>query len=232
MACENGGSTYTNKHYLCNFEGKYWDTLVDSDPNGANLLNGTIATSWHDEKSDLAGEVSQPYAGYWEGVALSNYCSKDCENDGTPDDQLYAYVDKAYSGKNFLVCNAFMGSPFLSFKSKQSFIGSMQIALTTYSYNATMNGNHLAPPLAENQSIWIEAEGYINGSEEVQATAKFYLYEKGKPAFEGWKKWYLTSMCKIDKIVFNIKWNGKGYLPYPAYFAIDDIEVVRPEYIN
>jgi hypothetical protein len=36
-------------------------------------------------------------------------------------------------------------------------------------------------------------------------------------------------MSKVDKIVFNIKWNGNGFLPYPAYFAIDDIVVVRQE---
>ena len=232
VACNNGGRKYINEHFLCDFEGDYWNSLADSDANGANLLNGTIVTSWHDEKSDLAGEVFQPYTGYWEGVALSNHCSVDCENDGQSDDQLYAYVDKAYSGKNFLICNAFMNSPFLYFKSNRSYIGSMLIALTTYSYNATMNGNHLTLPLGKDESIWIEAEGYINGSEEVQATAKFYLYENGKPAFNGWKKWYLTSMCKIDKIVFNIKWNREGYLPYPAYFAIDDIDVVRPKYLE
>ena len=71
-----------------------------------------------------------------------------------------------------------------------------------------------------------------NGEEREEATAKFYLYENVKPAFTGWKKLYLVSMCQIDKIVFNIKWNGEGYLPYPAYFAIDDIDVVQKEYIE
>ena len=232
-ACSSGGRIYKNRRYICDFEGNYWDSLVDSDPNGANLLNGTIPTSWCDDKSGLTGEVSQPYNGYWEGAALSNHCSKDWENDGQPNDQLYAYVDKAFSGKNFVICNAFMNSPFLALKNKSGFIGSMNIALTTYSYNATMNGNHITPALGASESIWIEAKGYINGSNDVQATAKFYLYENGKPAFEGWKKWYLTSMCEIDKIVFEIKWNGEGeYNPYPAYFAIDDIEVIQKEYIE
>lgn len=218
--------------YTCNFEGEYWDSLVDPSPNGDNLINGTIPTVWHDEKSDLAGEVSQPYPGYWEGVALSNHCSKDCQNDGKPTDQLYAYVEKAYSGKNFIICNAFMNSPFIYFPNKRSYIESMQIALTTYSYNTTMNGNHIARPLAADVSIWIEAVGYTttDGAEQAVSTAKFYLYEKGEPAFEGWKKWYLTSMTKSDKVVFNIKWDGKEeYNPYPAYFAIDDIVVVRQE---
>lgn len=233
VACGPDGK-YINKHFLCDFEGEYWDSLVDSDPNGSNLLNGTIATSWCDEKSGLSGAVSQPYEGYWEGVALSNHCSTDYTSNGKPTDQLYAYVNNAYSGNNFLICNAFMDSPFLTFESKQSYIGSMQIALTTYSYNATMNGNHLTPPLGKDESIWVEAVGYTikNGEEREEATAKFYLYENGNPAFTGWKKLYLVSICKVDKIVFNIRWNGEGYLPYPAYFAIDDIDIVQKEYIK
>jgi hypothetical protein len=236
LACEPAGKKYINKHYLCDFEGAYWDALVDSSVNGENLLNGTITPSWHDQASDLAGEVSQPFPGYWEGVALSNHCSTDCEANGSPTDQLYAYVDAAYSGSNFLICNAFMNSPCLYFESKRSYIATMQVALTTYSYNATMNGNHLTPALGANESIWIEAVGYTideNGVEHQEATSQFYLYKNGQPAFTGWKKWYLTSLPMVDKVVFNIKWDGVGeYNPYPAYFAIDDIEVVRTEKIE
>lgn len=230
--CAPESNNHAVNHYLCTFEGAEWDALVDSDPNGNNLLNGTIASSWHDPSSDLTGAVSQPYAGYWEGLALSNHCSKDCENDGQPDDQLYAYVDEAYSGKNFLICNCFFGGVELRFESKPSYIESIMVANTTYLYNVATNGNHLTPPLGEEVSIWIEAKGYINGSDKVQATTTFYLFKDGKPAFEGWAKWYMTSMCKVDKIVFEIAWDGKDYNPYPAYFALDDIKVVRQEPIE
>ena len=236
MACNKESKdsfNYTVKHYLCTFEGTYWNSLVDTDPNGNNLLNGSLPTSWHDEKSDLAGEVTIPFEGYWGGLALSNHCSKEYESNGKPTDQLYAYVDNAYSGQNFLICNCFFGGVELSFKSKTSYLESMMVANTTYSYSVVTNGNHLTVPLGDKESIWIEAYGYINGSDEVQATVKFYLYENGKPAFEGWKEWKLApSMCRADKIVFDIKWSGTDYNPYPAYFAIDDIKVVRQERIK
>ena len=228
LACAPESDNQVVRHYLCNFESSYWDSLVDSDPNGNNLLSG-FASSWHDEKSDLAGEVTVPFEGYWSGLALSNHFSKDCENDGQPDDQLYIYADAAYSGKNALICNCFFGGVEMRFDSKASYIESIMIANTTYSYAVTTKGNHLTTPLGQNESIWIEAKGYVNGSDEVQATTTFYLYKNGKPAFEGWTKWYMTSMCKADKIVFDIKWNGTGYNPYPAYFALDDIKVVRQE---
>lgn len=229
ISCAPNGKGHTVKHFTCDFEGSYWDALVDSDPNGANLLNGTIATQWHDPESDLAGKVTQPYEGWWEGLALSDHYSKDCANDGSPEDQLYIYADNAFSGKNALICNCFFGGVELRFESKSAYIESVMVASTTYLHNVVTNGNHLTTPLGENESIWIEAKGYINGSDEVQAKATFYLYKNGAPTFEGWKEWSLIhSMCKVDKVVFDIKWDGTGeYNPYPAYFALDDIKVAR-----
>lgn len=232
VACVPESDKYDVKRYLCDFEGVYWDGLVNDQLNNDNLPAGTFAFGWHDDVSDLAGAVTEPYPGYWEGVALSNFCSMVADEDGTYKKQLYAYVEKPYSGKNFIICNGFMsGCVELRFDSKSSFIESMMIANTTYSRNATGNGFRTAErPLGNNESIWIEAKGYVNGSDEVQATAKFYLYEKGKPSFEGWKKWYMSSMCKIDKVVMYVKWDGQGeWMPYPAYFAVDDIVVVRQE---
>lgn len=230
-ACASEGGSYVMMHYTCDFEGAYWDGLVDSDSNGNNLLNGTIERVWYDENSDLTGAVEEPYTGWWSGLALSNHCSRDFQNDGKEDKQLYTYVDSAYSGKNFLICNCFFGGVELSFKSKTSYVESMMVANTTYSYAVVNNGNHMTGPLAENESIWIEAKGYINGSDEVQATAIFYLYKDGKSAFDGWAEWQIaSSMARVDKLVLDVKWNGSGYNNYPAYFALDDIKVVRKEY--
>jgi hypothetical protein len=232
VGCASESDKYNINHYPCTFEGTYWDGLVDANLNKDKLVEGSFAKEWHDEKSDLVGEVVEPFPGYWEGVAISNFCSKEPDSDGTYEKQLYAYVEKPHSGKNFLICNGFMsGYVELRFASKTSFIESMMVANTTYSRNATGNGYRTADrPLGDKESIWIEAVGFVNGSDEVQATAKFYLYKNGKPAFEGWKKWYMTSMCKIDRLRMYIKWDGKEeYNPYPAYFALDDIVVVRQE---
>lgn len=230
FACAPESDNYDVVHYTCDFEGAYWDALVDSDKNGANLLNGTIARTWHDEKSDLAGAVEEPYTGWWGGSALSNHCSLDLQQDGNEFNQLCTYVESAYSGKNFLICNCFFGGVELSFKSKTSYLESLMVANTTYSYNVVTNGNHIDGALPADKSIWIEAKGYLNGSDEVQATTTFYLYKNGKPAFEGWAEWQIAAtMARVDKLVLDIKWDGEGYNTYPAYFALDDIKVVRQE---
>lgn len=228
-SCASESSNYIMQRYTLDFEGEYWDMLVDSDSNGANLLKGDIAREWYDETTDLTGGVFEPYPGYWEGTAISSYCSMN-EADGTPNSQLCAYVEGAYSGKNFLICNGFMNNSIeIRFKSKASFFESIMVANTTYSRNVTGNSYATAErPLGKDESIWIEAKGFINGSDDVQATAQFFLYENGLPSFEGWKKWYMTSMCQVDRVVFSIEWNGKEeWNPYPAYFALDDIVVVR-----
>lgn len=232
MACAPEDSNHTVRHYLSDFEGAYWDELVDTNPNGDNLLNGSVAASWRDENSSIAGEVAVPFDGYWGGLALSNHCSRDYENDGSPTDQLYVYADSAYSGRNFLICNCFFGGVELCLGEEPAYIESIMVANTTYSYAVTTRGNHLTAPLDKSTSIWIEASGYISGSDQLQAVAKFYLYKNGEPAFEGWEKWYMTSMCKVNKIVFDVKWSGKDYNPYPAYFAMDDIKIVRHEAIR
>lgn len=231
-ACAPASDSESVNRYTCNFEGESWDALVDNALNSDKIEGGVRTYTWHDSESDLSGAVVEPFAGYWEGAAISSFCDKEPDDAILHKIQLYAYVDAPYSGKNFLVCNGFMsGYVELQFESKRSYIESVMVANTTYSRIATGNGYRTAErPLGENESIWIEARGYINDSEEVQATAKFFLYEKGKPSFEGWKKWYMTSMCKVDRIEFHICWDGTlEYNPYPAYFALDDIVVVRQE---
>ena len=64
MSCATDDMNYHMQRYTLNFEGAYWDALVDSSVNGDNLLGGAIARVWHDDKSDLVGEILEPYTGY------------------------------------------------------------------------------------------------------------------------------------------------------------------------
>jgi len=46
----------------------------------------------------------------------------------------------------------------------------------------------------------------------------------------GWKKWDLSSLGKVNKVKFDVQWNGEGgadNFMHPAYFALDDITVVK-----
>jgi hypothetical protein len=102
------------------------------------------------------------------------------EDEGTKYGQLYAFVERPYSGKNFLICNGFLsGAIELRFDSKASFFESMMVANTTYSRNTTGNGYATATrPLGDNESIWIEAKGY--GMGEIMNAFRLALVGEGK----------------------------------------------------
>ncbi len=242
MSCAPESMKYYMKRYTLDFEGANWDALVDNPQYGGSLLYSATPYSWYDEETDLASDsTSSEYFGqyYWDcGAALSNYytTSYDLAGKEPYEEQLTVFAEGAHSGKNCIVCTSYYSDgadsrATIYFKTKRSFIESMWIANTQYSRYAVKNGYRMVEPLAEGKSIYIEAEGFIceNGKEESVATAKFYLYENGKPSFEGWKKWYMTSMCEVDIVKFNLKLDGEYDNNYPAYFAIDDIVVVRKE---
>ena len=121
----------------------------------------------------------------------------------------------------------------LQFKNGEGFIESAWVAHTGYSYFSAMKGCDMAEPLTAEQSIWIEAKGYTLDAEgkEVEGNAlTLYLYEGGKASFSGWKKWDLSSLGKVQKVKFDVQWNGEGgadAFMHPAYFALDDITVVK-----
>ena len=121
----------------------------------------------------------------------------------------------------------------LQFKESEGTIESLWVAHTAYSYSSAMQGNDMAEPLTPEQSIWIVATGYTlddEGNEVEGSSVTFPLYENGAASFSGWKKWTLSSLGKIQKVKFDVQWNGEGgadKFMHPAYFAIDDITVIK-----
>lgn len=230
------------------FEGAAWDALVDAPQYGGELLYKTEGYSWYDEATDLYHRVNEGMGGeyyFCGGMALSNYFTTDFTTATSFMEQLTVYAPSAHSGKNCIVSNGYHSSfseygygdcPVLQFKTQAAHIESAWVANTSYSYAATIGDyNEMADPLKEDQSIWVRATGYTldeAGNEIEGSSLDFYLYKDGKAAFEGWKKWDLTLLGEVDKVKFDVQWNGEGgadALLYPAYFALDDITVVRYE---
>lgn len=239
-----GGGDEKNRVTL-DFEGDYWTSLIDNQQYGGDLLYKGATYSWYDEATDL--EHANIAGGYeWEGVyyytasafmAVSNYLSTDYTENGSSMEQLTVYGSAMHSGSNCVVCNGYKSSygdnrPTLSFHNDAAYIESVWVANTTYFYNVALNGNDFAKPLTT-ESVWVRATGYTldaEGSEVEGSSLDFYLYKAGKAAFEGWSKWNLSALGKVNKIKFDVQWNGEGgadAFMHPAYFALDDITVVK-----
>ena len=227
------------------FEGDYWNSLIDNPQYGGEHLYKGETYSWYDAATDL--EHANIAGGYeWGGVfyytssafmAVSNILSTDYAENGSSAEQLTIYGSAMHSGSNCVVCNGYKSSygddrPTLSFRSEAAFIESVWVANTTYLHNVALNGNDFAMPLS-NESIWVRATGYTldaEGNEVEGSSLDFYLYKAGQVAFEGWSKWDLTALGKVNKVKFDVQWNGEGGADnflHPAYFALDDITVVK-----
>ena len=232
--------------YVCDFEGPGWNAIIDNPQYNGDLLYKGETYSWYDPCTDL--EHSNSAGGYeWDGVyyytasafmAVSNYLSTDYAENGSSMEQLTVYGSAMHSGSNCLVCNGYKSTygdnrPTLSFRNEAAYIESVWVANTTYFYNVALNGDSFTKPLTT-ESVWVRAMGYTLDAEgnEIEGSAlDFFLYKEGKDALNGgWKKWDLSSLGKVNKVKFDVQWNGEGgadAFMHPAYFALDDITVVK-----
>ena len=232
--------------YVCDFEGPGWNAIIDNPQYNGDLLYKGETYSWYDPCTDL--EHSNSAGGYeWDGVyyytasafmAVSNYLSTNYAENGSSMEQLTVYGSAMHSGSNCVVCNGYKSTygdnrPTLSFRNEAAYIESVWVANTTYFYNVALNGNGFAEPLTT-ESVWVRATGYTldaDGNEVEGSSLDFYLYKGGKDALNGgWKKWDLSSLGKVNKVRFDVQWNGEGgadAFMHPAYFALDDITVVK-----
>ncbi len=237
-----GGGDEKNRVTL-DFEGDYWTSLIDSPQYNGELLYKQEGYSWYDEATDLYSTVNELWytAAYWNGgLAVSNYYTTDYTTATTFMEQLTVFAEGAHSGNNCIVHNGYkcdmMGDArsVLQFKTEAGFIESVWVAHTAYSYASSVLGNDMAKPLTAEQSIWVRATGYTidaDGNEVEGSSLDFFLYKDGKDALNGgWKKWDLSALGKVNKVKFDVQWNGVGgadAFMHPAYFALDDITVVK-----
>lgn len=244
----NGGNEGDDKNRVTlTFEGDYWNSLIDNAQYNGDLLYKQEGYSWYDEATDLSHSVNGGKYGsyyYMGGMAVSNFYSTDYSTAKTFMEQLTVYAEGAHSGSNCIVSNGYHSSwsamgygdcPVLEFKSAATYIESAWVANTCYSYSSAIGGlNDQTPALTSEQSVWVRATGYTldaEGNEVEGSSLDFYLYKGGKDALNGgWKKWDLSSLGKINKVKFDVQWNGEGgadNFMHPAYFALDDITVVK-----
>lgn len=239
LACTDGNNDNNTKCVTLDFEGAYWDALVDTPQYGGELLYGGGGYGWYDENTDLASELTDLYEDnklWGGGVAISSYFSTDYKSANTANEQLTVFTAGAHSGRNCSVCHGYNiygdSRSYIYFKEEPRYIDGAWVAHTTYSYAMATDGESGTYPIPAliDESIWIEATGYVvdeEGNEVESSSLKFYLYRDGKQAFEGWSKWDMSPLGKVKRVRFDLQWNGEGVFPHPAYFALDDITVVK-----
>lgn len=232
------------------FEGSYWDSLVDNPQYGGDLMYGPADANWcyNSQYRWSDAETGLSFDGFpdsWGslsfsggGEAVSNYVSAGFA--GT-DYTLQLEVPVApKEGGNFIV---HFGSgepyPMLRLSSGESFgIAGMDVIMTSYLADASINGNAWFGPLADKGSfigvrlIGFDAEGNRCGSVEkvLVSAGDVPLYKNGSKKIE-WQNWDTESLGFVCSFAFEVYGSDDCYGEYgfaaPAYFAYDNVVILK-----
>ena len=223
-----------------------WSELVDDAQYGGTLTYnnyGEATYYWYDgNNTEIEHSFTTPYWGG--GHAISNFV---IENYETLPNGYYGWYELQFAtpigghnnSKNFCVHNGYQDDynsqiydgklAWFSFKGgKEQVVDHMFVTNTCYVLNSLMYGDGFNSPATDDTWVKIVAYGY-NANEEEVGTSEFYLCNTGRRFVTDWQKWDLSSLGKVNKIVFNFAASddqiGTYGLNCPAYFAYDDVAI-------
>ena len=223
-----------------------WSELVDDAQYGGTLTYnnyGEATYYWYDENNtEIEHSFTTPYWGG--GHAISNFVIENYETlpngyNGWYELQFATPIGGHNNSKNFCVHNGYQDDynsqiydgklAWFSFKGgKEQVVDHMFVTNTCYVLNSLMYGDGFNSPATDDTWVKIVAYGY-NANEEEVGTAEFYLCNTGRRFVTDWQKWDLSSLGKVNKIVFNFAASddqiGSYGLNCPAYFAYDDVAI-------
>lgn len=239
---------------VLDFEGEYWNALIDdSQYDGELLYNGDSmgftsedeAYRWADEITMLSHVLPYNWGTYCYmggGHAISNYAAADYETYGDYSNQLTVYdadaQDLARSGggnnesDNFAVHYGYIdGSPHNQTSGLPALSFSDGVARVIDHMYVNMTTYPMNCLLNGNRltepggTFWIKAIGF-NG-EERTGEVVMALSDGESTMTTEWTKWELSGLGKVTSVQFNVGGsadNSYGF-SHPAYFAYDDVAV-------
>ncbi len=216
-----------------------WSDLIDEPQYGGPLLYGPNGMGWYESymgdedtrifesyywfdeyntklrhQFKLATGWSGDSYGYWNGgIAVSDYTEMDASSVPL---QLTVYEGGNNGSSNFAVATT---ADMMGTQGENTYIefGDGEARIIDHMY--ICGSAYVADQIGSCTYYKITATGY-NRDTEI-GTVTHNLMSDGTLC-QDWKKWNLSSLGKVTKVIFTIEHNG-GATPY--YFAFDDVAV-------
>lgn len=228
------------------FEGEYWNALIDPKQYGGKLLYGESGMGyeedngvyeWTDATTSLHSKLngSDGSWAYWNGgVAVSNYHC-DIAN-GSPTTQLSLPTGMAaHSGKNFVVAYGYYDGgwdscPVIDFKDGVARkLKGLWVTNNSYFLNSLNNGDGINSAATDATFIDVTFEGF-DATGHSQGKVKCRLQD-GKTSVTDWKYVDLSSLGAVNSLKVNYEFSDDQKNSYgfsaPAYVAIDDVQIYK-----
>lgn len=228
------------------FEGEYWNALIDPKQYGGKLLYGESGMryeedngvyEWTDATTSLHSKLngSDGSWAYWcGGVAVSNYTCNIA--DGSPSTQLSLPTGTAaHSGNNFVVAYGYNDGgwdscPVIDFKDGVARkLKGLWVTNNSYFLNALNNGDGINSAATDATFIDVTFEGF-DATGLSQGKVKCRLQD-GKTSVTDWKYVDLSSLGAVNSLKVNYEFSDDQKSSYgfsaPAYVAIDDVQIYK-----
>ena len=228
------------------FEGEYWNALIDPKQYGGKLLYGESGMGyeedngvyeWTDATTSLHSKLngSDGSWAYWcGGVAVSNYTCNIA--DGSPSTQLSLPTGTAaHSGNNFVVAYGYNDGgwdscPVIDFKDGVARkLKGLWVTNNSYFLNALNNGDGINSAATDATFIDVTFEGF-DATGHSQGKVKCRLQD-GKNSVTDWKYVDLSSLGAVNSLKVNYEFSDDQKNSYvfsaPAYVAIDDVQIYK-----
>lgn len=245
-SCSDDDGPEAPKYLTVDFEGEYWNALIDPNQATGKLLYGESGMGytdengvyeWTDEATSLHSKLngSNGSWAYWSGgVAVSNYHC-DIANGSATTQLSLPTGTAAHSGSNFVVAYGYNDGgwdscPVIDFKDGVARkIKGLWVTNNSYFLNSLSNGDSYNSSATDATFIDVTFEGFdVNGLSQGKVKCRL---QDGKTSVTDWKYVDLSSLGAVNSLKVNYEFSDDQKNSYgfsaPAYVAIDDVQIYQ-----
>lgn len=245
-SCSEDDGPEEPNYETVDFEGAYWNALIDPNQGTGKLLYGESGMGftedngvyeWTDATTQLHSKLNESYGSwaYWNGgVAVSKYHC-DIANGSATTQLSLPTGTAAHSGNNFIVAYGYNNGgwdsrPVIDFKDGVARkLKGLWVTNNSYFLNSLSSGDSYNSAATDATFIDVTFEGFdVAGLSQGKVKCRL---QDGKTSLTDWKYVDLSSLGAVNSLKINYEFSDDQKNSYgfsaPAYVAIDDVQIYK-----